>query len=46
MIETIKFWFIDQHPVIQALIAGLFTWIVTAIGSGLYFLLILQIEKF
>ena len=37
MIETIKFWFIDQHPVIQALIAGLFTWIVTAIGSGLVF---------
>ena len=37
MIETIKFWFIDQHPVIQALIAGLFTWIITAIGSGLVF---------
>ena len=37
MIETIKFWFINQHPVIQALIAGLFTWIVTAIGSGLVF---------
>ena len=37
MIETIKFWFIDQHPIIQALIAGLFTWIVTAIGSGLVF---------
>ena len=37
MTETIKFWFIDQHPIIQALIAGLFTWIVTAIGSGLVF---------
>ena len=37
MIETIKFWFMDQHPVIQAFVAGLFTWIVTAIGSGVVF---------
>ena len=45
MIETIKFWFIDQHPVIQALIAGLFTWIVTAIGSGLVFFFNLYDEQ-
>ena len=44
MIETIKFWFINQHPILS-MIAGLFTWILTAIGSG-YFSLTLQIEKF
>ena len=37
MIETFKFWFINQNPIIQALIAGLFTWFITAIGSGLVF---------
>jgi zinc transporter, ZIP family len=37
MIETIKFWFINQNPVIQALFAGLFTWFITAIGSGFVF---------
>ena len=37
MIEIIKIWFIDQHPIIQALVAGLFTWIITAIGAGLVF---------
>ena len=37
MIETVKFWFINQNPIIQALIAGLFTWFITAIGSGLVF---------
>ena len=31
-------WFIVQHPVIQALYAGLFTWILTAIGASLVFL--------
>ena len=37
MIEMIKIWFIDQHPVLQALLAGIFTWILTAIGAGLVF---------
>ena len=37
MIETVKFWFINQNPIIQALIAGLFTWFITGIGSGLVF---------
>lgn len=31
-------WFIVQHPIIQALYAGLFTWILTAIGASLVFL--------
>ncbi|MFL2564997.1 MAG: ZIP family metal transporter [Parvicellaceae bacterium] len=35
--ETIKFWFVNQNPIIQALFAGLFTWFITAIGSGLVF---------
>ena len=30
-------WFIEQSPVIQALLAGLFTWLLTAIGAGLVF---------
>ena len=30
-------WFIQQSPIIQALIGGLFTWILTAIGSSLVF---------
>jgi|TARA_B110000263_G_scaffold52887_1_gene44339 ZIP family zinc transporter len=30
-------WFILQNPVIQALIAGLFTWTLTAFGAGLVF---------
>lgn len=37
MIEYLKIWFIDQNPILQALLAGLFTWVVTAIGSGLVF---------
>ena len=37
MIETVKFWFVNQNPIIQALFAGLFTWFITAIGSGLVF---------
>ncbi len=36
MIE-LKNWFTEQEPIIQALIAGLFTWILTAIGAGLVF---------
>lgn len=31
-------WFIGLGPVMQALIAGLFTWILTAFGAGLVFL--------
>ena len=31
-------WFIEQNPVMQALIAGLFTWALTAIGAALVFL--------
>jgi ZIP family zinc transporter len=30
-------WFIRQSPIIQALIGGLFTWILTAIGASLVF---------
>ena len=37
MIEIFKFWFIYQNPIFQALLAGIFTWIITAIGSGLVF---------
>ena len=37
MMETIKIWFIDQHPIYQALLAGIFTWVLTAIGAGLVF---------
>ncbi len=28
-------WFIEQHPVLQALLAGLFTWGLTASGAAL-----------
>lgn len=31
-------WFIAQTPIIQALLAGLFTWCLTAIGAALVFL--------
>ena len=30
-------WFIQQSPIVQALIGGLFTWILTAIGASLVF---------
>ena len=30
-------WFIIQHPTMQALYAGIFTWLLTALGSGLVF---------
>ena len=36
--ENIYNWFIEQNPVIQALYAGLFTWILTALGASLVFL--------
>ncbi|MAW21742.1 MAG: ZIP family metal transporter [Flavobacteriales bacterium] len=31
-------WFIEQHPAFQGLYAGLFTWILTALGAALVFL--------
>ena len=31
-------WFLSQSPIIQALIGGLFTWVLTAIGASLVFL--------
>ena len=36
MIEF-KSWFVNLEPIMQALIAGLFTWILTAVGAGLVF---------
>ena len=30
-------WFTEQHPAIQSLYAGLFTWILTALGAALVF---------
>ena len=31
-------WFIEQNPILQALLAGLFTWGLTATGAALVFL--------
>ena len=45
MIEF-KSWFVNQEPIMQALIAGLFTWILTAVGAGLVFSLNHPIEKY
>ena len=39
-------WFINQSPVLQALIGGLFTWGLTALGASLVFSLKQVIEKF
>ena len=36
--ENIYNWFIEENPVMQALYAGLFTWILTALGASLVFL--------
>jgi ZIP family zinc transporter len=30
-------WFVEAHPALQALLACLFTWAVTALGAGLVF---------
>jgi ZIP family zinc transporter len=35
--DTLKLWFLEQHPAIQALVATMFTWFVTALGAGLVF---------
>ena len=32
-----KDWFLTQHPVLQALMAGTFTWALTALGAGMVF---------
>lgn len=37
MIDFIKTWFLEADPVMQAFLAGLFTWGVTALGAGLVF---------
>lgn len=37
MIDFLKIWFFEADPVLQAFIAGLFTWGVTALGAGLVF---------
>ena len=38
-------WFVQQNAIIQALIGGLFTWMLTAIGASLVFSLNQVIEK-
>lgn len=30
-------WFVEQQPVVQAFLAGVFTWLVTAVGAALVF---------
>lgn len=35
---SISTWFLDLHPVMQALLAGTLCWITTAIGAGVVFL--------
>jgi len=37
VMQVVSQWFIALHPVVQALLAGLFTWGVTAAGAGLVF---------
>src|SRR5690349_16631654 len=32
--RTMYQWFLSLHPVLQALLAGLFTWSVTAVGAA------------
>ena len=36
--EELYNWFINQPPILQALLAGIFTWLLTAIGAALVFL--------
>ena len=38
MIDHFYNWFILQSPILQALLGGLFTWILTALGAGLVFI--------
>ncbi|HHP7239596.1 ZIP family metal transporter [Longibacter sp.] len=37
MVEAATEWFVVQSPVLQAFLAGLFTWTVTALGAALVF---------
>ena len=34
---TVPAWFVSLHPTLQALLAGLFTWTITAIGAAAVF---------
>lgn len=36
-IEAVRTWFFELSPVMQALMGGLFTWLLTALGAGLVF---------
>lgn len=38
LIDTLKIWFLDQSPTLQALLATTFTWLLTAAGASLVFL--------
>ncbi len=31
------YWFVEQSPIIQALLAGIFTWLCTVAGSSVVF---------
>ena len=46
MDSVINFFASEPSPVMQALYAGLFTWILTATGAALVFYLNQQIENF
>ena len=47
IIVSLKGFFIElEHPVLQAFVGGLFTWILTAIGASLVFFLNQRIEKY
>ena len=37
LFEALKIWFLDQSPIIQALLATTFTWLLTAAGASLVF---------
>lgn len=37
LFETLKFWFLEQNPMLQALMATTFTWLLTAAGASLVF---------
>lgn len=40
------YWFVEQSPIIQALIAGIFTWLCTVAGSSVVFFVKNINEKF
>jgi ZIP family zinc transporter len=37
LFETLKLWFLEQSPVVQAVLATTFTWLVTAAGASFVF---------